>query len=68
MAPGAQGPRSGQCRLWCRPLGFLGCGCLEAGVANTHGDHALALRGVILVAPSPRFLRLTLLPIDSYFS
>jgi hypothetical protein len=23
---------------------------LEGGVANTHGDHALALRGVILVA------------------
>jgi hypothetical protein len=32
------------------PLGLLGCGCLEGGVDNTHGDHAIALRGVILVA------------------
>jgi hypothetical protein len=50
------------------PLGLLDCGCLEGGVANTHGDHALALRGVIFVAPSRRFARLKLLPIHSYFS
>ena len=36
--------------------------------ANTHGDHALALRGVTLVTASRRFVRLMLLPIDSYFS
>jgi hypothetical protein len=67
MAPWAQDPLEAASAVY-GPLAFLGCGCLEAGVANTHGDHALALRGVILVAPSPRFLRLTLLPIDSYFS
>jgi len=50
------------------PLGLLDCRCLEGGVANTHGDHALASRGVIFVAPSPRFVRLKLLAVDSYFS
>jgi hypothetical protein len=59
-APWAQRPSE-------RPV-LLGCGCLEGGVANTHGDHAIALRGVILTHPSRRFVRLMLLPIDSYFS
>lgn len=68
MAPWAQGPSERPVRFVVPPLGLLGCGCLEGGVANTHGDHALALRGVIFVAPSRRFVRLKLLPIDSYFS
>ncbi len=29
---------------------------LEGGVANTHGHHAIALRGVILVRPIPQML------------
>ena len=70
MAPWAQDPseRPVPVRVVVPPLRLLGCGCLEGGVANTHGDHALALRGVILVAASRRFVRLMLLPIDSYFS
>jgi hypothetical protein len=66
MAPWAQGPSERPVRFVVPPLGLLVCGCLEGGVANTHGDHALALRGVILVAASRRFVRLMLLPIDSY--
>jgi hypothetical protein len=38
------------------PLGHLGCVCLEGGVTNTHGDHALALRGIILVRPVAQVL------------
>jgi hypothetical protein len=68
MAPWAQDPSERPVRVVVPPLGLLSCGCLEGGVANTHGDHALALRGVILVAASRRFVRLMLLPIDSYFS
>ena len=68
MAPGTRGPSERPVRFVVPPLGLLGCGCLAGGVANTHGDHALALRGVILVAPCRRFVRLMLLPIDSYFS
>lgn len=68
MAPWAQGPSERPVRVVVPPLGLHGCGWLEGGVANTHGDHALALRGVIFVAPSRRFVRLKLLPIDSYFS
>ena len=46
------------------PLGPLGCVCLEGGVTNTHGDHAVALRGIILVRPvaqvrSPNFYQST---------
>jgi hypothetical protein len=52
MAPWAQDPSERPVRFVVPPLGLHGCGCLEGGVANTHGDHALALRGVILVAPS----------------
>jgi hypothetical protein len=52
MAPWAQGPPERPVRFVVPPLGLYGCGCLEGGVANTHGHHALALRGVILVAPS----------------
>jgi hypothetical protein len=52
MAPWAQDPLERPVRFVVPPLGLHGCGCLEGGVANTHGDHALALRGVILVAPS----------------
>lgn len=33
---------------------------LEDGVAHKHGDHAIALRGVILTHPSRRFVRLCL--------
>ena len=69
MAPWAQDPpRSGECGLWCRPLGFSAADAWKVASPNTHGDHALALRGVILVAASRRFVRLMLLPIDSYFS
>ena len=68
MAPWAQDPSERPVRFVVPPLGLLGCRCLEGGVANTHGDHALALRGVTLVAASRRFVRLMLLPIDSYFS
>jgi hypothetical protein len=50
------------------PLGaanaVCGCVCLEGGVINTHGDHAVALRGIILVRPvaqvrSPNFYQST---------
>ena len=68
MAPWAQGPSERPVRFVVPPLGLHGCGCLEGGVANTHGDHALALRGVIFGAPSRRFVRLKLLKIDGYFS
>jgi hypothetical protein len=68
MAPWAQVLSERPLRFVVPPLGLLSCGCLEGGVANTHGDHALGLRGVILVAPSRRFVRLMLLPIDSYIS
>ena len=68
MAPWAQGPSERPVRFVVPPLGLLGCRSLEGGVANTHGDHALALRGATLVAASRRFVRLMLLPIDSYFS
>jgi hypothetical protein len=51
MAPGAQGPSERPVRFAVPPLGLLGCGCLEGGVGNTHRDHAIALRGVILGNP-----------------
>ena len=51
---GHYAPRSGQCGLWRRLWRLLGCGCLEDGVANTHGDDAIALRGVILAHPVPQ--------------
>jgi hypothetical protein len=35
---------------------------------NTHGDHAIALRGVILVYPSRRFVRPMLSSIGGYFA
>ena len=60
MSPWAQCPRSRPVRFMVPPLGLLGCGCLEDGVATTHGDHAIALRGVILVARSRRLVRLML--------
>jgi hypothetical protein len=50
------------------PLGAASavCGCvrLEGGVTNTHGDHAVALRGIIFVRPvaqvrSPNFYQST---------
>ena len=56
MAPWAQDPSERPVRVVVPPLGLLGCGCLEGGVANTHGHHAIALRGVILVRPIPQML------------
>jgi hypothetical protein len=50
MGPWAQCPSERPVRAVVPPLGLLGCGCLEGGVDDTHGDHAIALRGVILVA------------------
>jgi hypothetical protein len=52
MAPWAQDPSERPVRFVVPLLGLLGCGCFEGGVANAHGDHTLALRGVIPVAPS----------------
>jgi len=56
MVPWAQDPSERPVRFAVPPLGLLVCGCLEGGVANIHGDHALALRGIILVAPFRRFV------------
>jgi len=53
MAP-AQCPSERPVRFVVLPLGLLGCGCLEGGVANRHGDHVIALRGIILVRPVPQ--------------
>ena len=50
MGPWAQCPLERPVRAVVPPLGLLGCGGLEGGVDDTHGDHAIALRGVILVA------------------
>ena len=60
MGPWAQCTSEPPVRFVVPPLELLGCGCLEGGVDDTHGDHAVALRGVILVASSRRFVRLIL--------
>lgn len=54
MAPWAQCPSERPARFVVPPLGLLGCGCLEGGVANRDGDHVIALRGIILVHPVPQ--------------
>jgi hypothetical protein len=38
-------------RFLAPPLGLLGCVCLDGGVANSYGHHAVALRGIICVGP-----------------
>ena len=59
MAPLAQCPSERPIRLVCRPFGLLGCVRSEGGVAKTHGDHAIALRGSFSPTQSRRFVRLT---------
>jgi len=55
---GHNSPRSGQCGLWCRRFGGFSAAdalaALEDGVAHKHGDHAIALRGVILTHLVPQ--------------
>jgi hypothetical protein len=41
---------------------------LGNGVANTHGDDAIAVRGSFLPTPFRRFVPLGLLPIGGYFA
>jgi hypothetical protein len=53
------------------PWGFSAAdalAALEDGVADTHGDHAFALRGAILATRSRRFVHLMLLSIGGYFA
>src|SRR5439155_11063042 len=62
VAPWAQCPSERPVRFVVPRLGPLGCGCLEGGVANTHGDRAVALRGVILAHPVPHVRSPNVLP------
>ena len=55
---GTMPPRSGQCGLWCSPLGFLAADACKVASPIHMGIMQSRYEGSILVAPTRRFVRL----------
>jgi hypothetical protein len=68
MVPGRKAPRSGQCGLWCRPLGVSAADAWKVASPIHMGIMHSRYEGSFSSPRPAGSFALMLLPIDSYFS